>query len=92
MTKMKPSADAGHLCDFDEESPGVRLAIDSDVDVGSPGVSLAVDMEVDVAIDMEAVYTGNEEVNQMKREQCVKKDPTCRVSRKTSMMQFHHPK
>ena len=49
-------------------------------------------MEVDVAIDMKAVYTGNDEVNQMKREQCVKKDPTCRVSRKTSMMQFHHPK
>ena len=68
---MKPSADAGHRCDFDEESPGVRLAINHDVNVGSPGVSLAVNVDVNVAIDVEVVYTGNNEVDQMKREQCM---------------------
>ena len=71
MTKVKPSADAGHRWDFDEESPGVRLAIDGDVDVGSPGVSLAVDVVVDVTIDVEVVYTGDDEVDRMSREQCV---------------------
>ena len=72
MTKMKPIADAGHRCDFDEESPGVRLAIDDDVDVGSPGVSLAVDMEVDAAMDVEVGYT-DDEVDRMKRGQCMTK-------------------
>ena len=74
MTKMKkPSADAGHRCDFDEESPGVRLAIDGDVDVGSPGVSLAVGVEVDVAIDVEVGHTGDDKVDRMKRDECMKK-------------------
>ena len=49
----------------------MRLAIDGDVDVVSPGVSLAVDVDVDVAIDVEVVYTGDNEVDRMKTEQCV---------------------
>jgi hypothetical protein len=70
--KHQSSADAGHRCDFNEQSPGVlRLAINGDVDAGSPGVSLAGNVEVNVAIDVEVVYTGNNEVDQMKREQFV---------------------
>ena len=70
--KHQSSADAGHRCDFNEQSPGVlRLAIDGDVDAGSPGVSLDGNVEVNVAIDAEVVYTGDNEVDRMKREQCV---------------------
>ncbi len=49
----------------------MNLAIDGDVNAGIPGVSLAGNVEVDVAIDAEVVYTGDNEVDQMKREQCV---------------------
>jgi hypothetical protein len=52
-------------------SPARRLAIGGDVDVGSPGVSLAGNVEVNVVIDEEVVYTGDNEFDRMKREQCV---------------------
>ncbi len=85
--KHQSSADASHRCDFDEESPGVlRLAIDGDVDARSPGVSLAGNVEVDVAIDEVVVYTGDIEVDRMKREQFVMRRPTYRVSMRTTVV------
>ena len=91
--KHQSSADASHRCDFDEQSPGVlRLAIDGDVDAQSPGVSLAGNVEVDVAIDEEVVYTGDNEVDRMKREQFVMRRPTYRVSMRTTVVFSYHPK
>ena len=69
--KHQSSADAGHRCDFDEQSPGV---------------SLAGNVEVDVAIDEEVVYTSDNEVDRMKREQFVMRRPTYRVSMRTTVV------